>query len=134
MPERFKPSRCGFVINEDLDLIEIDGKQVTAREIWVLAGHENDWEKEEVIDLIMSLVVYDGSAVLWRMADKTAITFYRNPRTKQWGRSKPTLSTKEDEHQLGSAPERMLKADAIAARRIGRASVLDRAAVIRGKS
>jgi len=124
MADKWKPNRCGFVINEDLDIIKINDKEVTSREIWVLPGHEDDWQKEDVSDLIISLVRYDGSAVLWRMANKLAITFYRDPVTGQWGRSQPTASSKDDEHQLGSVPERLLKADAIAARRTGRASLL----------
>lgn len=125
LPDRWKPNRCGLVINQNLDLIHINGQEVPAREIWVLPGHEDDWKTEdEIANLIYSLINYDGSAVMWRMANRLAITFWRDPKTGNFGRSKPTPSTPDHEHQLGSVPERMLKADAIAARRTGRSGIV----------
>jgi len=112
LPDELKPSRSGLVINPTPDLIRVNDKRVPAREVWVMAGHENDWEtNDQVWHLIVSLLHYDECAVLWRMRDGTAIGFWRDPKTGEIGRSQPTQAVPDDEHDLGSNQERVFEAE-----------------------
>jgi hypothetical protein len=67
LPDKYKPSRIGIVIDPVPDMVRFNGKDIPAAQFWVLPGHEEDYRTvDEVRDLIWS--VFDlGFVVLWRI-------------------------------------------------------------------
>jgi hypothetical protein len=67
LPEKYKPSRIGVVIDPIPDMIRVNGKEHVASQLWVVPGHEEDFRTvDAVVDLIWS--IFDlGFAVLWRI-------------------------------------------------------------------
>lgn len=113
-PDELRPDRIGLVVNEVHDLINVNGVDTPATEIWVLPGHEDDWHTSDLANgLIQFIIERTNTAVLWRMKNGTAIAFFCDPKTGQLGRSAPHLSTPDDQHDLGSFGERMFRAEAM---------------------
>ena len=67
LPDELRPDRCGFVIDEHMDLVVKDGKDADAAQIWVAPGHEEDWRTPLATAVIQALLQQQASAVLWRM-------------------------------------------------------------------
>lgn len=67
LPEKYKPSRVGIVLDPTPDMVRVNGKDVAAAQIWVVPGHEEDWRTVEAVrDLIWSVLDL-GFAILWRI-------------------------------------------------------------------
>jgi hypothetical protein len=62
-----RPDRLGLVVDENLDLIIIDSVEFPAAQIWVAAGHDDDWAKAEA-QAVISTLLDGGVAVLWRLS------------------------------------------------------------------
>jgi hypothetical protein len=76
-PEAERPDRVGFVVDELADLIRINGEDTPAAQIWVSAGHDDDWGRDPAHAIIHALI-NKGLAVLWRLHPGThGITFAR---------------------------------------------------------
>lgn len=67
LPERYKPSRIGVVIDPIPDMIRFNGKDIPAAQMWIAPGHEDDFRTVDAVkDLIWSF--FDlGLAILWRI-------------------------------------------------------------------
>jgi hypothetical protein len=106
-----RPDRLGIVVDENMDLIEVDGFKTPAAQIWVLPGHEDDWQKPEPNNIIMTFLLQERVAVLWILPPgDNAIVFWRHPKTGALIRSAPHPCAPNADAVLGSAPERMLRA------------------------
>lgn len=66
LPDEFRPDRFGVVIDPIPDMIRFGDKELPAAQFWVLPGHEDDWQREEVHNLLMQ-VLDQGACVLWRI-------------------------------------------------------------------
>lgn len=111
-PEAERPDRVGFVVDELVDLIRINGVETPAAQIWVQRGHEDAWENDPAHAIILALI-NKGLAVLWRLAPGGhAITFCKTA-DGRLGRSAPTPYSLT----LGSEAERSLRVAEIAAAR-----------------
>lgn len=67
LPEKYKPSRIGVLIDPMPDMLRVNGKDVVAAQFWVVPGHEDDWRTVAVVkDLIWSVLDL-GFAILWRI-------------------------------------------------------------------
>lgn len=112
-PEAERPDRVGFVVDELVDLIRINGKEEPAAQIWVAQGHDDDWMRDPGHAIIHALI-NKGLAVLWRLYGGThSITFARV--NGELGRSEPTPIVRDD--VLGTERERSLKVADIARKR-----------------
>ena len=110
-PDIYRPDRCGLVIDPHFDLIRVNGREMQAAQVWAMPGHEEDYKKPEIVDLILSLITKAQCAVIWRMRDGTAMTFLRDPKTGQFGHSAPQPPTPNAEAVLGSTVERIARAN-----------------------
>lgn len=67
LEEKYKPSRCGLVLDPLPDTILVNGKAQPCAQIWVARGHETDFEKPEIRHFIGG-ILETGLYVLWMMA------------------------------------------------------------------
>lgn len=66
-PDEWRPDRVGFVVDENLDLIKINGVETPAAQIWAAKGCDDAWSSAAG-ELVIALLIESGVAVLWRMA------------------------------------------------------------------
>jgi hypothetical protein len=112
-PEPERPDRVGFVVDELVDLIRINGEDTPAAQIWVSPGHDDAWERDPGLAIIHALI-NKGLAVLWRLHPGThAMTFARFHGEIQ--RSEPTPFVRDD--RLGDEGERSRRVEEIARQR-----------------
>lgn len=79
LPDEFRPDRIGFVIDERKDLVQVNGEDADATQIWVAPGHEEDWQGEKAHAVIQALLE-QARVVLWRIPPGThARAFARDP-------------------------------------------------------
>lgn len=69
LPEKFKPSRCGVVVDPLPDTVLINGKPQPCAQIWVSRSHEADFETPDIRELLGG-TLGTGLYVLWMMAPK----------------------------------------------------------------
>jgi hypothetical protein len=87
-PEELRPDRCGVVVDENLDLTILQGREIVTAQLWVLPGWEDKVLKSPAVNsVVRSLldprdVKLEGGgrveAVLMRMAGDQAWAFHRN--------------------------------------------------------
>jgi hypothetical protein len=66
-----KPDRCGVIVDPMEDLVWVNGKELSVTRLWVLPGHEDDFNRQPVLALILA-IIDGGMGVIWDMApDKT---------------------------------------------------------------
>jgi hypothetical protein len=106
-----RPDRAGFVVDEIVDMIEVNGRRMPAAQIWVLKGHDDAWQRPEVNDVILTLLLKEKLAVLWHLYPGTySIVFCRDPKTGTLSRSAPTPVAPNAEQVLGPTVQRMMRA------------------------
>jgi hypothetical protein len=66
LPDALRPDRCGLVVDEAKDLIRLNGVDMACGQIWVSAGHEEDFNNPLVLGMILGLLE-QVKAVLWRL-------------------------------------------------------------------
>ena len=118
MPEELRPSKCGIVVDEALDVFRLTSNETGKTEerpcaqIWVSKGHEQDYELPLIGGLIHALITEVGAAI-WRTPDGFARIFLRGP-DGQLGVTAPHTATPDDApDSLGPAGERLLRAAAL---------------------
>lgn len=109
--DQYRPDRCGLVIDPNLDLIRVNGKEMKAAQVWAMPGHEGDYDKPEILDLLLSIIHGMKCAVIWRTRDGMGMAFVRDPKTGEVGRSAPMPPTENAEDILGTAAERIYRAN-----------------------
>lgn len=114
LPDRFRPDRLGIVIDPLPDMIRVEGVEIPVAQFWVMPGHEDDWKKPDVINLIHEMIEL-GVGVLWRMKDpdggQLACAFWRDAK----GAYQRSHTSKSNEELIGlSAPERLVRAQQLA--------------------
>jgi hypothetical protein len=63
-----RPDHCGFIVDETMDLIRLNGEEWPAAQIWVLPGHEDAWQQDPAQAVILGLChSQERLAVLWRL-------------------------------------------------------------------
>lgn len=79
-PEDLRPDRAGFIVDEVLDLIKINGAAMPAVQIWALPGHAEDWRQQPALGMIAALLHHKkNTAVLWRQPGGLARGFALEP-------------------------------------------------------
>jgi hypothetical protein len=74
LPEAARPDRVGWIVNEVVDLIQINGEDRPAAQIHALPGHEDDWRQEKgPTPAAINLLLNQTGAVMWHMANGLAI-------------------------------------------------------------
>jgi hypothetical protein len=113
-PEAERPDRVGFVVDELVDLIRLNGEDTPAAQIWVSQGFDDAWRQDPGTAIIAALI-NKGLAVLWRLyGGKESIAFARNAKG-EIERSLPTPVVRDD--RLGDERERSRRVAEIARRR-----------------
>lgn len=112
-PIEMRPDRFGVVVDENRDLIRVNGHEMPAAQLWALPGHEDDWERDAVNALICALID-QGLAVIWHMKGGLARVFLRDPKTGQLGMSAPQAATPNADAILGPVGARMWRAETLA--------------------
>jgi hypothetical protein len=108
-----RPDRVGFVVDELVDLIRINGVEQPAAQIWVQRGYDDAWSRDPAAAIIQGLIA-KGLAVLWRLYPGThAMTFHKVG--DRIARSLPTPHVKEE--LLGDEVHRSRRVAEIAAER-----------------
>lgn len=101
--DELRPDRCGFIVDEVLDMIRLDGVELPAAQIWALPGHEEAYREQPALAVIAAILHTQGLAVLWRVQGHLARGFALGPDGKI-GISDPTPDDGPD--LLGGAIER----------------------------
>ena len=112
LPDELRPDRCGFVIDEHMDLVVKDGKDADAAQIWAAPGHEEDWRTPLASAVIQALLTQQASTVLWRMKDGTARGFALDPEHGGIAYSEATAYVGEDD-PLNNEVERERRLNAL---------------------
>lgn len=107
----YRPDRCGLIVDENIDMIGINEARVPAMQIWVMPGHEDDWQTTDAAASLIMTGLDSVGAVLWRMRTRLAITFFRDPKTGQVGYSAPTPADPDADEKLGAVGKRMWEAE-----------------------
>lgn len=111
-PPELRPDRLGIVVDELVDIVKVNGVELPAAQIWVMQGHDDDWERPEIHNIIMSLIDREKLAVLWRLyPGREAIVFLRDPKTKKVMRSPRHVADRLD--SLGPDSERLVRGGAM---------------------
>lgn len=101
-----RPDRCGFIVDEVIDLIKVNGIEYPAAQIWALAGHDDDWRHSDNLNQVMLALIDQGMTVLFRLSDgNSAMVFWKNPDTGNLERSDRHLTDNLD--TLGPDSERL---------------------------
>jgi hypothetical protein len=106
-----RPDRCGVVVDTILDLIMVDGVERPAAQLWVLRGHEEDYQKDPARALILA-ILHSGVAVIWRLPDGSGRGFYVAPD----GKVCSGIAPYSKDAQLGPVAERIARAHKMADR------------------
>jgi hypothetical protein len=109
--DEYRPDRCGLVIDPNYDLIRVNEREVRACQIWAMPGHEADYDRPEILDLLMSLITGAQCVVIWRTKDGMGTVFLLDPKTGALSRSAPVLPTPNADAILGTAVERIYRAN-----------------------
>lgn len=107
-PDELKPDRCGFVVDEMVDIVKIDGNEHPCAQIWVAKGHEESW-RDPVAYSVIAALIEKKLAVLWRIPSGLARAFCRE---SQGGISYSELISATSE--MGSDAERLVRASELA--------------------
>jgi hypothetical protein len=99
------------VIDPNLDLIRVNGREMKAAQVWAMPGHEGHYDKPEILDLLLSIIHGMKCAVIWRTRDGMGTVFLRDPKTGEFGRSAPQRPTANAEDILGTTVERFYRAN-----------------------
>lgn len=110
-PDEYRPDRCGLIVDELRDIISINGTEMPAAQIWVMPGHEDDWQQTDAAASLIMTCIDDGVAVLWRMKSRLVITFWRDSKTGNVERSAPMPPSPDADDKLGSYTERLWEAE-----------------------
>lgn len=105
MTDAMRPDRIGVVVDEDIDLIRINGADTACAQIWVEAGHEEAFLDDPVRQIIAGLFE-QGLVVLWRLPggkEARVILVHK-------GQLAITPIAPADKEQLGPPTERMRRA------------------------
>jgi hypothetical protein len=112
-PEELRPDRCGIVVDENLDLTSLAGRELVTAQLWVLPGWEAKVLASPAVQSVI-LALLDPrqakldrgriEAVLMRMAGDQAWAFHRN-RQGQVER----VRTTRDEAVLGNDYDQRLR-------------------------
>jgi len=106
-----RPDRCGVVVDPMLDLIKIDGVERPAAQLWVLRGHEEDYQKDPALALILAILRTGGVAVIWRLPDGMGRGFDLDAD----GKICSGIAPYSNDAELGPSVERMARARKLAA-------------------
>lgn len=68
--DEYRPDRVGFVVDVMKDLVQVNGKDADAAQIWVAPGHEEDWQLPAAHATIQALLE-QSTVVLWRIPPGT---------------------------------------------------------------
>jgi hypothetical protein len=68
-----RPDRCGFIVDEVQDVIIVNGVERPAVQIWCLPGHEDAYERQPAIAVILAILHDLDMDVLWRMPGHLAV-------------------------------------------------------------
>jgi len=102
-----RPDRCGFIVDEVLDLVIANDTERVAAQIWALPGHEEDWREQPAIAVILALLHHHpGVAVLWRIPGRRARGFMLG----EDGKIMVSDAARDDGTHLGSADDRVRRA------------------------
>ena len=115
-PTEMRPDRFGVIVDENRDLIRVNGQEMPAAQLWALPGHEDDFKRDEVNGLICTIIEDQGLAVVWHMKGGVARVFLRDPKTGQIGMSAPQSATSNADDILGPVGARMWRAETLAAK------------------
>jgi hypothetical protein len=117
LPDKYRPDRLGIVMDPLPDLCRIAGEEVTAAQFWLMPGHEDDWQKDDVKQLILQ-IVDRGMVVLWRMRDPDTGGQMARVFGKRDGAYFMTPISKSSAELSGyTEPERLLRAQNLMERR-----------------
>lgn len=114
-PDELRPDRCGVVVDILSDLIQVDGREMPALQMWAAPGFEMAFAKQPVWAVVMA-VINQKHAVIWRWADangkQTCRGLFADPVT---GQLIATAETPPDLKYAKRVPtsERMRRAQAI---------------------
>lgn len=64
-PDDFRPDRCGVVVDPTPELIEINGSETRAIQLWAAPGYEDACDHQPVLGIVLA-ILHQGRAVLWR--------------------------------------------------------------------
>jgi hypothetical protein len=79
-PDEYRPDRVGFVVDQTFDLVQVEGKEMAAAQIWVKPGHEEDWRDSEAAHQYIATLLGLVPVVLWRLPPGThARSFLKAP-------------------------------------------------------
>src|SRR3954462_6208588 len=114
-PDELRPDRCGVVVDENLDLTSLKGRELVTAQLWVLPGWEDKVLTSPAVNaVIRSLLdprdttLDDGNrieAVLMRMAGNQAWAFRRNRK----GQVERLRSTRDEAVLSNNYSERLRK-------------------------
>ena len=113
VPDEMRPDRAGFVIDENLDLIRVQGAEMVVAQVWVAPGHENDWHDDGPAAGAIRGLLDDHEGVLWRMPPgDNARLFVKDPEGEPVP-SQVVMTPDEHETRLGTAADRQRRIDEI---------------------
>lgn len=104
--EAARPDRSGFVVDPVVDIVQINGKERRAAQVWALPGHEDAFTSDVARPIIEELIAR-GLVVLWRMPGQVARALLKYKDTIG------VTSTAPSTAHLGSEVERFLRAEAL---------------------
>ena len=116
LPEELRPSKCGIVVDEVIDVFRLTNNETgktqerPTAQLWVSKGHEEDWDTVPLISGLVHALVEEVGAVIWRTPDGLARIFLKTP-DGQFAVTPPHAATPDDApDSLGPAHERLLRA------------------------
>lgn len=117
VPDEYRPDRVGFVIDVMKDLVQINGEDADAAQIWVQRGHEEDWRDGKARQVIDSLLM-QSRVVLWRVPPGThARAFAVDEDGVNVCYTELQAHTDENDKRLGGQIERLQRLNALTNRR-----------------
>jgi hypothetical protein len=105
VPDDMRPDRVGFVVDQTPDLVEANGKEMVAVQVWVAPGHEEDWREDGPARKYIEALLTAAPVVLWRQADQQARAFMARNGGIIYGDPRGYVS----ESHLGNEQERWRK-------------------------
>jgi hypothetical protein len=67
LPPELRPDRSGIVLDEAMDLVQINGVDKPAAQVWVAAGHDGDLRDNELVHQVILGLLDQVPAILWRL-------------------------------------------------------------------
>lgn len=115
LPPELRPDRCGIVIDPVIDLIQVDGKDQPAAQIWAAPGHEMAFNENEAVRQGILGLLDQVPFVLWRQRGPDGMQWARAVGHDAEGRLGVGPLTRSD-YNLGTEAERSAKVQKLMAR------------------